>query len=91
MEVLLNAEITSFGCRKFNKYAEVNIQGAISDEYKLRDTIRVYYIQGVDTVVQEHVNPDRYYWLLGFTSILLILGIALLFESFKDKSIWNYI
>lgn len=94
---LINVEIIDFGYRRFNKYAEVNIQGVridaggIRDKYKLGDTIRVYYIQGVNRVVQEHVNPNRYYWYLGFSSILLILGIAFLVESLKGKSIWSYL
>ena len=94
---LISVDIADFGCRKFNRYAKVNINGVemdaggIGKEYKLGDTIRVCYVDGINTVVQERFSPNRYYCFLGLSSILLIVGIVLFVESLKGKSIWSYL
>lgn len=54
------------------------------------DTIAVRYIPGEIRVIQERFKPNRYYLLYSLASPLLILGIMLIIESFKGKSISQY-
>lgn len=54
----------------------------------LGDTVSVRYLK--DRVIQEGFNPNLYYLYYVLDSILLILAIILIKESFKGKSIWEY-
>lgn len=64
--------------------------GSVSKKYSIGDSIQVRYIPGEYCVIQEGVNPNRYYLYFAMESILLIVGIALFIESLKGKDIWSY-
>ena len=71
-----------------------NIQlsaGRISRKYSVGDSILVRYIPNEYCVVQERVDPNRYYLYFAIESILLIVGITFIVESFKRKRMWEYL
>lgn len=61
----------------------------LSSNKVIGDTIAVRYIEGIERVVQEWRNPP-YYLQYILTSILLVLGIVLIIESFKGKKMREY-
>lgn len=65
--------------------------GAIEKEESVGDSILIRYISGEYCVIQESVNPNRYYLYISLEFLLLIIGIALFVESLKGKDIWSYI
>lgn len=60
--------------------------GSISVENRVGDSIFVRYVSGGYCVVQESVNPNRYYLYFTLESLLLIVGIAFIIESLKGRS-----
>lgn len=64
--------------------------GRISRNYLVGDSILIRYIPNEYCVVQESVQPNRYYLYFALESILLIIGIALIVESLKGKSFSYY-
>lgn len=65
--------------------------GSIGQDNSIGDLILVRYIPGEYCVVQEDVNPNRYYLYFLLESLLLIVGAAFFIESLKGKEIWSYI
>lgn len=65
--------------------------GSIAQNNSIGDLILVRYIPGEYCVIQERVNPNRYYLYFFLEFLLLIMGIAIFVESLKGKDIWSYI
>lgn len=63
--------------------------GGVSKDYRMGDTLQVYYLPGIDTVVQAQNNPYKYYLFLGSTSILLFVGVFSFIRGLKGKGIWG--
>lgn len=53
--------------------------------YAVGDSIRVCYIPGEYSVIQERVSPDRYYFYFGLESVLLLMGIYLIVGGIMGK------
>jgi len=68
----------------------LNAGSKYDDSFSLGDSILVRYIPGEYCVVQERVNPKRYYLYYAMSSLLLFLGFASLIESFKGKKLSEY-
>ncbi|BEH00518.1 hypothetical protein BSYN_27820 [Bacteroides sedimenti] len=78
------------GCYVLINGMKINAGKIDNLNYSLGDSILVRYIPGEYCVVQERVNPYRYYLYFTLEAILLIIGAVLINESFKGKSIWEY-
>jgi hypothetical protein len=66
-----------------------DVWGNRIDGLQIDDIISVRYIKGKSRVVQESVEPWRYYLFFGLESILGIMGIALTIGGFMGKTFYN--
>ncbi len=94
---LQKVQIVKINTSKFALFAIVSIDekmlsaGSIGNNVSEGDSIWVRYMPEKHNVVQERVNPNRYYLFFAIEVIFLIVGIALFIESLKGKSIWTYV
>lgn len=78
------------GCSVLINGKIFNAGSVYDDSFSLGDSILVRYIPNEYCVVQERVNPKRYYFYYSISSLLLFSGIALTIESFKGKKFSDY-
>ena len=64
--------------------------GSYDGHTPIGDSIAVRYIPEEIRVIQESFHPNRFYLFYALASPLLILGIMLVVESFKGKSMSQY-
>lgn len=65
--------------------------GSINSNVSIGDSILVRYIPNAYCVVQDSVDPKRYYLFLFLEFILIIIGFVLIKESLKGISTWEYL